>query len=778
MTVTLTEGKYRINDQDVLLYGGELHYFRIPRSDWEQRIDLLIDAGCNLISTYVPWIWHEYEEGAFDFTGETVAERDLQRFLELAAAKGLYCLVRPGPYIMAEVRNEGVPSWLLEQYPEVIAKQQNGEDHPARVVAYMHPLFLEKVKRWYEAVNAIIAPQQISHGGPVVTYQLCNEIGMLHWVTNTSDYNEATLHYFIHFLENKYGSIALFNEAYGLDAPSFAAFVDTFKTGLTEDHPSFHWEWGLFWRTYIKDYAEVLRSLAIHTGINVPFLINVHGFKNFSMSSRGVDYPIGLSQLYEAAGLPNTLMAGDFYPGHIGHDTYHDLALSCEFTKAISSPEQPLFSAEFQSGRLQDRPRLYPQDLDLNTRTCVAHGMNAINYYMFAAGENPDDIGIFGRRHDWQAPINAKGDTQLNYDPAQHLGRMFQTIGSQLVNAEKRAETYIGFDPDNYMTEFVDPRDADWLKTLEVKREEFAYEGILRLLTIANIHYRAVDLHKPIEPERVPSLWVFATEHMAKDLQQRLADYVKAGGYLVLYPEIPLWDRHGRPCTVLQEALQLGQWEHLPGNDYLDVLGVDSVNVKQRLAFHKNEGKRVAVFQRNGSDETAAYTKQVGDGTIMVLGFGIRNDFDYQVEVIQELAREIGISPAFTSSNAELSIVQRKNDQTSFVFVTNYDDIQQSGVIYEQGKALFDGIPVTLPHRSSVLCLQHYPLTDGVMIDYATVELERVDEHEDRLLLMVKPVGDGGAIAFTHGSDWSIHTEADLRDIHETTTIELRRNGS
>ncbi|WP_348520816.1 hypothetical protein [Alicyclobacillus fastidiosus] len=72
---------------------------------------------------------------------------------------------------------------------------------------------------------------------------------------------------------------------------------------------------------------------------------------------------------------------------------------------------------------------MYPQDLDLNTRTCVAHGMNALNYYMFVAGENYEEIGLFGRRHEWQAPIDSNGDLRPNYDKARHLGSVFKTVG-------------------------------------------------------------------------------------------------------------------------------------------------------------------------------------------------------------------------------------------------------------------------------------------------------------------------------------------------------------
>ncbi|GMA59922.1 hypothetical protein GCM10025859_03620 [Alicyclobacillus fastidiosus] len=55
--------------------------------------------------------------------------------------------------------------------------------------------------------------------------------------------------------------------------------------------------------------------------------------------------------------------------------------------------------------------------------------MNALNYYMFVAGENYEEIGLFGRRHEWQAPIDSNGDLRPNYDKARHLGSVFKTVG-------------------------------------------------------------------------------------------------------------------------------------------------------------------------------------------------------------------------------------------------------------------------------------------------------------------------------------------------------------
>ncbi len=783
MKVQITNGKFVIDGKDTFLYGGELHYFRVPREEWSHRLDLLIASGCNLVSTYVPWAWHEPEEGKVDVTGQTRGERDLKAFLKLVKEKGLYCIVRPGPYVMAEIRYEGIPGWLLKRYPEVLARLQNGEEHPTKVVSYRHPLFLEKVEKWYRAVNEVIAPMQITRGGPVIMYQLCNEIGMLHWVSNASDFNRDTMEKFVRYLEEKYQTIERFNEEYGTKESSFSAFAETFRKGLGEEFPPFHFEWRSFWRKYLKDYVGDLRKLAKKTGIDVPFIINVHGFKDYSIYSRGVDYPIGLSQLYLTAEFPDVVLAGDFYPGHIGYDNYHDLVLSCTFTRSISNKEQPIFSAEFQSGRLANRPKLYPQDLDLNTRTCVAHGMNALNYYMFAAGENYENIGLFGRRHEWQAPIDSNGNVRPVYYKAKHLGKVFQSIGSRLLNATKKVHTFVGFNPDDYMTEVVDERERSIVSEISGKREHFAFDGILRLLVGANLQFEAVDLLKdPLDVKEVPTLWVFSTSYMKESLQRKLAGYVKQGGKLVLYPEIPTFDLQGRPCRILADELGLGKWKVVPGVDTVDVLDIPSVMVKQRLQFSEFEGNEIAAFTREGRREVAAYHKNAGSGQIVVLGLAMGQDYLYQLEVIRKIAGLIGVSGHLSSDNLHLSLVERKDETHSFIFVNNYDELEQKAVLYENGTPLFDGEEISLPPRSGAIFVRNYALNSDVTIEYATVEITNLEESGETVELTVHPVGEKGSIKFRIKGNWKTDAGVQagedlrvLRDITEETTIKLTR---
>jgi beta-galactosidase len=75
-----------LDDRPLLLQAGEFHYYRTPPDQWAHRLGLLKEAGFNAVASYIPWRWHEVEEGIFDFDGHSHPMRVLAGFLDLAAA--------------------------------------------------------------------------------------------------------------------------------------------------------------------------------------------------------------------------------------------------------------------------------------------------------------------------------------------------------------------------------------------------------------------------------------------------------------------------------------------------------------------------------------------------------------------------------------------------------------------------------------------------------------------------------------------------------------------
>lgn len=134
---------------------GEFHYTRYPESQWEEEILKMKAGGVNIVSTYVIWIHHEEIEGQFDWRGR----RDLRAFTELCAKHGMYVYPRIGPWSHAEVRNGGLPDWLLKKGP---TRQDD-------------PVFMGYVAQYYAQIAQQLKGLLWKDGGPVIGIQLENE---------------------------------------------------------------------------------------------------------------------------------------------------------------------------------------------------------------------------------------------------------------------------------------------------------------------------------------------------------------------------------------------------------------------------------------------------------------------------------------------------------------------------------------------------------------------------------------------------------------------------
>src|SRR6478736_3344846 len=108
---TLGKKEFLLNGKPFIIRAAELHYPRIPKQYWEQRIQLCKAMGMNTICIYLFWNIHEQKQDQYDFTGQN----DVAEFVRLVQKNGMYCIVRPGPYVCAEWDMGGLPWWLLKK---------------------------------------------------------------------------------------------------------------------------------------------------------------------------------------------------------------------------------------------------------------------------------------------------------------------------------------------------------------------------------------------------------------------------------------------------------------------------------------------------------------------------------------------------------------------------------------------------------------------------------------------------------------------------------------
>ena len=153
------EKSFLLDGKPVQILSGTIHYFRHVPEYWRDRLKKLRQCGFNTVETYTCWNRHEPHENEFDFSGIL----DLGKFIDTAKEEGLYCIVRPGPYICAEWDFGGLPAWLL--------------CYRNMRIRCLDKTFLEKEERYLTKLFEIIRPRLITNGGNVILMQVENEYG-------------------------------------------------------------------------------------------------------------------------------------------------------------------------------------------------------------------------------------------------------------------------------------------------------------------------------------------------------------------------------------------------------------------------------------------------------------------------------------------------------------------------------------------------------------------------------------------------------------------------
>lgn len=208
------DGTFLLSGKPFAVKAAELHYPRIPREYWDQRIRQCKALGMNTICLYTFWNAHEPKPDSFDFTGQN----DLREFVKLCQANDMKVILRPGPYVCAEWEMGGLPWWLLKK-KDIRLRETD-------------PYFLERVDKFQKAVAAQVGDLTIADGGPIIMVQV----------------------------ENEYGS-------YGTDKPYVAAIRDMLRKNFGPDVTLFQCDWS---SNFLNNgLGDLIWTMNFGTGANI-----------------------------------------------------------------------------------------------------------------------------------------------------------------------------------------------------------------------------------------------------------------------------------------------------------------------------------------------------------------------------------------------------------------------------------------------------------------------------------------------------------------------------
>ena len=557
-TLTFDARSFLAGGRRLFLISGEQHYFRVPHEGWRDRLEKLKAAGANGVATYVPWLLHEPEEGRFDFSTPAC---DLERFLDLCAETGLWAVVRPGPYQYSELLNAGLPAWLARDYPDIKARRLDGRPFETSLfsVSYLHPVFLEKVRRWFDAVVPRLAAHQLAHGGAVAAVQLDNELMGIHEWFGSWDYHPDALGIgreegrWKTFLETRYGSLGAVNEAWGTAARAWAEAMPIEKpcAGTRAEQrrlKDFH----DFYFASCADYLALLAGWVRERGIEVPLIHNSAGpgmtpYFEESVKRLGPAFLLGADHYYN--------LGLDWGDGTHPTPKYASkIFYSMEMLRHFGMPPCIL---EMPGGSAMDFPPILGSDIECAYLANLAYGMKGYNIYVHAGGYNPPgaadpDCGM--TVYDYGAALSPAGERRELYHVQKRVADLIHAH-PWLPAARRVADCRLGMVREygrsvhfgDGKPELAFSNAAAWI---------LMRKGLMMSAFCASLSPEMTALEDDEWAEDVSTpLMLACADALERRLQERLVAFLERGGRLLLAPGLPVLDETFRPCSVLADYL-------------------------------------------------------------------------------------------------------------------------------------------------------------------------------------------------------------------------------
>lgn len=660
---------WRVGGRRAFLASGELHYFRLPRTAWRDRLRSARDAGLGCVATYTPWLIHEPESGRWDFSGDL----DLGHFLDLCQEEGLHALVRPGPYQYSELAYDGLPGWLCAD-AGLRARRLDGTPFRESSVSYLHPRFLALTRRWFDQVLPIIAARQTTRGGAVAAVQFDNELmGIHHWF-GSLDYHPESMGVgqesgrWPAWLQARHGSLAAANACYGSRASGWAELrpVERLASGSAGERRLIR-DYQDFYSASIAAYAGILAGWMRAAGIAVPLVHNSAGpgmnawFRE-TVAALGGDVVLGCDHYYN---LGQDWEQNHPTPKYVGR---------CAYSLAqMAANGHPPTVFEMPGGSSCDWPPISGQDARCAYLANLAYGMKGWNYYIFAGGWNRPGTGTTGEVYDYGAGVAPDG-TRRELFHVQQAFHAFCARHAWLAEARQASDLRLALVWDY-------TRAARWLGDqglLPFSAEE-AWTATLKgpwiTASCAGMAptYQALD-GQGVLPTDQPLLLV-AAPSLARAVQRQLVDFLRRGGRLLIAPLLPWLDEDLEPCRILAEAL--GAPDSRPERFassalQLEVCGVANVCVSGGLwdAPAPAGAETIAVERRSG--RACGWVQELpGGGAVALLGLHWVHQKLEHGRMLEALLARLGQRRLLAGGDHRLWAVLRHDGRRCALFALN-----------------------------------------------------------------------------------------------------------
>ena len=334
-----------VGGKHVLPVMGEIHFSRVPATEWKREIQKMRAGGITIIATYCFWIHHEATEGQWDWSGN----KNLRQFLQVCKEENMPVVLRIGPFCHGEVYQGGFPVWIVEK------ALSDPKNFKLRSTA---PGFLAATKKLYENIFAQAKGLLWKDGGPVVGVQIENECrGPWGYYMSLRDM-AINIGYDVPFMTRTGWPKLNGKEEFGKLLPLYGDYADGFWDRTLDDMP------GDYPKAFIMKEQRINANIATETfskkeltegnensSLSYPYLTCELGggmmpayHRRINMSGNEA-MPLAICKLGSGSNLPG------YYMYHGGTNPYcaeHTMA-ETQTTKVTNYNDMPYMTYDFQA---------------------------------------------------------------------------------------------------------------------------------------------------------------------------------------------------------------------------------------------------------------------------------------------------------------------------------------------------------------------------------------------------------------------------------------------
>ena len=543
---------------DTVLYGVSYYHEYMPYERLDKDVQLMKDAGINVVRMGESgWGLWEPEEGRFEFAW-------MDRVVAAMRQAGIKVILGTPTY--------SIPVWLYRKHPEVLVTRAGGQRATYGMRQNMditNPTYLFYAER---VIRQIL--RHYRDNPAVIGYQIDNE---------TSSYGTAGANVqkgFADYLKKKFGTVEELNKVWGLNY--WGQRLNDWDELPPRDgilNPGWKLEWERYQHKIVTDFLAWQARIVNEYKRPDQFITH-----NFVGGVRTDVDQYDIAQHLDIAG------TNPYHPWDVGPDADDGMewSLSGDLARSLKRQNYLITETNAQTIGWDSKTQFPPYDgqLRLNVYSHLSGGANMVAYWHWHSLH-------YGQETYWKGVLSHDLEPNRAYAEVSRTAHELREIGPRLVNLKKNNRVAILYSVDSYHALQFMPFD-DRVNYMSVLHQ--MYGALYHLNVGVDFLFPQSTNFSDYQVIVVPPLYVADDQ-----LLRRLADYVRAGGHLVLAFKSGFCNEYS---TV--------RWERAPGplREAAGFYYQEFANLRQPLKlkgdpFNAGEENRVSVWAEFLIPETA-----------------------------------------------------------------------------------------------------------------------------------------------------------------------------